>query len=542
MLALGVLSYSLWLCTQPNFISDIFWQIRLGDEIRFRHSIPKLDEFSWSCPGRPIVLHEWGTCVAFAEFYHHFGGWTGIFILEMIIAVTLLMSVHYLISRRIPKNPFIAFFLTLAAGRLCGQFITPRPHLFTFLGLVFSIGILFYCRKLRKIPMGALLGLIAVEVVWANMHAGGPIFIAICLAYAIGDGLQSLLIARADPDRASYMMNQAGMALACGVVTILAMSINPSGFAIYKIVTDTVGDKTMPSKVTEWLPVDFHIEYGTVVELFLFVIGVSLAAARRDLRYGDLMVLSFLSLSALYAIRNVPILGMAGSIIVAPYTVGAWNLLIRRYTFTDALNRYILSRKSMYAPTAAVCLGATISLGLVSSIRTNLAKCAPVTAAGFISHTYQLELVPEDACRFIEQERIPPTFRLYNEYNTGGYLISRLPEYPVFVSTETFVYFGKVFDTYIGLEDLPFDWRSQLAPYHPDFVLMGTDDRQAHLFLNAPEWALVFAGGRITNDPLRPVNLVFIKRTQANEALIARCRKDCQGILAVREEGYPSAR
>src|ERR1700722_16150394 len=106
-LTLSVLFYALWLATQPNFISDIFWQIRLGDEIRIRHAVPMFDEFSWSCPRRPIVLHEWGTCLVFAECYPHLGGWIGIFGLEIAVACTVLLWLFRMILKSIPNSPFI---------------------------------------------------------------------------------------------------------------------------------------------------------------------------------------------------------------------------------------------------------------------------------------------------------------------------------------------------------------------------------------------------------------------------------------------------
>ena len=148
---------------------------------------------------------------------------------------------------------------------------------------------------------------------------------------------------------------------------------------------------------------------------------------------------------------------------------------------------------------------------------------------------------PEDACQFIESEGFPLKYRMYNDYDNGAFLIWRLRQFPVFISSETYVYFGPVFDTYVKLEGLPFNWREHLRPFHPDFVLMGTDDRQSRLFLNAPEWALVYVDGQLTNSMEHPVNLIFIRRSSSSLALIEKCRADCPAVQKISKDGYASA-
>ena len=112
----------------------------------------------------------------------------------------------------------------------------------------------------------------------------------------------------------------------------------------------------------------------------------------------------------------------------------------------------------------------------------------------------------------------------------------------MFISTEAFVYFGPVFNTYLQMNEIPFDWRSLMVRYNPQMVLMGTDDIQAHLFLEAPDWALVYADGPLSDDTDRPTNLLFIKRLPVTADLIKRCRADCPEVGSADFKGYLSAR
>ena len=130
---------------------------------------------------------------------------------------------------------------------------------------------------------------------------------------------------------------------------------------------------------------------------------------------------------------------------------------------------------------------------------------------------------------------------MYYDYDSGAYIIWRMRRHRVFVSSETDVYFGKVLDDYVKMEALPFNWRDILAQYNPDFVLMGSDDRQSNLFLNAPDWALVYTDGDLNTIDGRPVNLIFVKRIPEVSPLIKRCRHDCPAIAKLANEGYVAA-
>jgi len=523
--------YALWICAQPHTVPDLWWQLRIGDGIREAHRIPRHDVFSWSCYGHPLVLHEWGSCLIFAECYRHLGKLSGIWMLGAAVAGLILEGLYLLLLKNKTTPPVIAFFLALMAGRLCAEFFTPRPHLFTFLCLIASLGILNSFRVNSKVSPFGFLGLILIQILWANLHAAAPVFVAICLCFAVGDGLHGLIEAGKNKELSRVYLKNCIIELFCAVASLAAMMVNPYGLGIYRIFLDTVSNKVLPttSMAAEWQSADFHDSYGRALEAFVFLIGFILTATRKKHNIGDVLALGLLILSAFYAVRNGPILGLAGSLIAAPYAAGAFARLSERYLPLEALGKLLSKRQTLYTQAIALSVSLVFLVGLFQAWNAGLDRA------------FMLQSVPESACAFIKKEKIPTSLKLYNEYNTGSYLIWRLPNYPVFISTEAFVYFGPVFNTYLQMNQIPFDWRSLMVRYNPQMVLMGTDDIQAHLFLEAPDWALVYADGPLS-DTDQSTNLIFIKRSAGTKDLISRCRADCPEVGSTDFKEYLSAR
>lgn len=536
--AVTVILYALVICCTPNEITDVWWQLRLGDEIRINHRIPSIDTYSWTSFHRSIILHEWGSCLVFAEGFRHLGGWSGVWLVLAVVTIATLLSMYWIICQRKPGSPLLSLCLTIFGGHLCGTCFTPRPQIFTYLCLTLALGILLRLRANPSRLALMLVLMLIVQTIWANMHAAAPIFLLICGTYACGDAIQGCLDAKDQPISIKLILNRMFMPIVCAVVTIAGLIANPNGIGIYHIVADTVGNKIMPSIVSEWAPVDFHSTWGAVIDVYIVFIGFMIGATKVRRNAGDILTLAVLILAALDATRNVPILALCGTIIVAPYCESALTTIkeriwrsARSFSNPDEINAIA---------TVTICF--VFLFGLISQLSTNGYSARTRNWNNCVQNIFMISYQPEDACAFIESEHFPTSYHIYNNYDNGAFLIWRLRQFPVFMSSETFVYFGPVLKAYFDMEGLPYNWRQLLEPYQPDFVLTGTNDRQSHLFLNAPDWALVFVDGKLTDNSARPVNLIFVKRSYSSAELIRRCRLACPMVKAVANEGYSSAK
>jgi hypothetical protein len=153
------------------------------------------------------------------------------------------------------------------------------------------------------------------------------------------------------------------------------------------------------------------------------------------------------------------------------------------------------------------------------------AEGSPPSFEQGVETLFQLYQDPVDACDFVQAEHFPTNFKMWNTYSNGSFLIWYLKDYKVFISSETFVYFGPILDSYVKVQEFPESWRPLMSPYNPDFAIINTADKQARVFLYSSQWALVYLNQLPKSD--RSVNMVFVRRRPDTQALIARCRVDC---------------
>ena len=63
---LGGLALLLVLALSPLANNDIWLHLKTGELILTEGSIPEVERYSFTAPGRPLVPHEWGAAILFA--------------------------------------------------------------------------------------------------------------------------------------------------------------------------------------------------------------------------------------------------------------------------------------------------------------------------------------------------------------------------------------------------------------------------------------------------------------------------------------------
>jgi len=112
---------------------------------------------------------------------------------------------------------------------------------------------------------------------------------------------------------------------------------------------------------------------------------------------------------------------------------------------------------------------------------------------------------------------------LLNDFETGGYLMWRLPREPVFVDGRLDVYVGRTFDDMLTLARAPGSpaWAALVQRYDFDCVITNSR-REAAAFAADPRWQLLYS------DPNGSAQhcYVFLRRRPEFAALIVRCLRD----------------
>lgn len=562
ILGAAIALFAAALCVNPSTANDLFWQLRAGHDIVATGSIPHVDHFSWTRYGHPWVAHEWGSFVLLWLAYAATGGYAGVWLLQTALVV-LTVSILFAALQRETHAPITTFILCGWATIVCSAYFEPRPQLLTYLFLTI---LLLAIQAVRRDHTRArtLWLLVPMCLVWANLHAGVIVGVVILALFAAGEAVDAVLARRiagatiaADDGSTSAGLPTIGadfrlaatltmVALACAAATL----ITPYDWRVYHNFFDTVTNATAMSRVNEWASPNFHEPFGRMLEYLAAILFVGAIASRRKGRAGEFFVVLLLLSQTLYAGRNAPLFAIAATIIWAGDVQSGITSLLAMLQRKHEAGASLFGKSPPFPVVAALA----VMLVVVSAARIVQKTQHGATGLGVENvarASFELRTCPDRACRFLTAERFPTGMHLYNAYGDGGYLIWRVPQYPVFIDGRADVYFGRVLDDYARLNKLPFDWRETVDRYGIDVAFLTTRELQARAFLAAPDWALVYADRSQLDDAPNndaPVNaLIFVRRSPNNSGLIARCRRDCAAMQDSPEKwsryaGYPALR
>ncbi|BDI32806.1 hypothetical protein CCAX7_48570 [Capsulimonas corticalis] len=534
LLGLALASFVIALCFNPEPATDLFWQMRTGRLIALTHQFPYHDTYSWSRRGTPWIVHEWGMCVLLWKLFSA-GGYAAVWIFEVVILLATFCAFYTIMLHETEGSPIIALAMSIWAAWMMSTLISPRPHLMTYLGFTLLLGVILQSKR-AEAPKRLLWLAPIICVIWANFHAGVIFGAAILAAFGVCDLADARFGGSSDDsDRRGRFAANGRRELLASAACFAVMLANPYGVRIFEIFRATVGDKTMPEFINEWQAVNLHSAIGHSLVFLIVICALGLAFSRQRRDFAEVAIFIALAYFALNTNRNVSLFALAAG----PLTARHLQSSIERAM--EMLSPKSHNAAAFFGPAPPIPI--TLALGilitfcsLASAVKSyEVSRDSSVGPVESAAHqAFFLDYFPMAACDFMERERFPLTGRMYNSYNMGSYLEWRIPQYPVFISTQTDVYFGEVLSDYAAISAQPYAWRQTLSKYHPDYIFTSADAIQARLFIHAPEWKLVYADRPdldVDNGHLNA--LIFVLDRPENKALIERCRADCPTAVAV---------
>jgi hypothetical protein len=355
--------------------SDSWWHLATGKFVVEQHRLPVPDPFAWTTyigqpayPEEPQVryfnlTHEW---LAQAIFYlaYAVGSFGGVVLLRGAVLVAMSAVVGWIAWRR-TRGFFRAVMAGLLAASIAERFTSDRPFLFTFLLLAVTIAILDQRRWLWA--------LVPLFLVWANLHGGYFLGWAALGAYAAEAFL------RKEP-----WAEQRRLWLAGGAA-VLACGLNPNGFRAV-LMPLTYNKSFLQTTLLEWQ----HTSLWPL-EMFGVVLAGALAAllwARGAARIADWLLFSMFAFAAIWAVRNVMLIGIVGPVLIATHF--PW--------------KRALPVAAQFAAGLALAVAAGYTVASGEAFQMGAAEWA----------------YPKGASDFLLHNRI--SGRLLNSYSFGGYL------------------------------------------------------------------------------------------------------------------------
>ena len=186
---IALLAFVAELSLRPMAESDLFFRIKVGQEILARHGLPGRNLFSFTYPDYPDVDAAWLFEVGAAALYAR-GGFPAIVIAKTVVLLAA-FALAFRICRRRGAGP-AATAVALAAAAFVGrERFVERPHIFSLLGAVAVLGAVDALmtatgRRARLVTLASWAGV----ALWANLHAGAFAAPALLACAAAGARLE----------------------------------------------------------------------------------------------------------------------------------------------------------------------------------------------------------------------------------------------------------------------------------------------------------------------------------------------------------------
>lgn len=408
--------------------NDMWWHLRAGDEMWHQGKILLTDQFSHTRFGETWVNAFWISDLGL------YGLWQAGGFFAITLTVSLLAALTLLIVFRQMTGPvFLRGLLILLAmmGMIANW--TPRPQLLSFLLLAWLDHFLHRHIHSKRQPLWVLIPLFAL---WGNLHGGFIWGALLLLAVLAGETLNNVL-----HNQPKLNYREIGALGIWSILAILAVSINPNGFLLWKLPFQQV---EVSLAIQEWLSPDFHQVYAHPMLWLLFLLIFGLGFAEKRISFTDLFKGLGFAYLFFFAQRNL----VAYTIIILPIVERFLSPALENLAAAPGL-RTILDRftKQTSERQFPVKTASIINNSLIIFF-----------AALLLGYTYLVstpeniaQKVPAQATEWIKENH--PRGPIFNSYNWGGYLTWQLREYPVFIDGRADLYGNELIQEWVEISE-----------------------------------------------------------------------------------------
>ncbi|MDX2076091.1 MAG: hypothetical protein SFZ02_06645 [bacterium] len=450
------------LATRVPVDTDTWWHLRSG-EYTLTTGMIYTDPFSFTKAGETWVNHSWGSQIVLYGVWELAGN-AGLALYTTFLAVVGMMALYPICA----GNVYVRAFVVLIGAITAAVFWSARPQMFSFaLSSIFLL-ILFQYKRDGKDRLWLIPPLM---LVWGNLHAGFSIGFIFLIGF-IGGELLGHIFAK---DKTGIIpMRGIGKLVIITGLSVVALVINPYGFAMLRVPFDTVSLGILRGYIQEWQSPDFQQRQTWAFLGMVFLLMGMAGMAKRGwdwTEYGLVCGTAFLAFMygrniSTFAVVAVPTLSYH---VDAFLTQKGWQITPRtRVSKTQSrLN--------------GVLLGVLIFGGVISVLSVIIPETIEET---------QRENLPIAVAEFIQQT--PPQGRMFNSYNWGGYFVFALPTIPVYVDGRTDLYGDTFLMRYLRTALGQGDWRGVLAEDAIDWVVVEAGSGLANNLADEAGWTKIY--------------------------------------------------
>lgn len=512
LLVFVLMSVVFVLAARPLSDPDFWWHLRAGKLIWETRAVPHADVFSATFAGREWVAHEW-LSEALIYLVQQSLGYAGLVVCFALV-ISAAMWIAYRRCAAKAKHPYVAGFALLLGALAASPTWGARPQMFSFLFAAVFLALLdgYASGRSRR----AVFWLVPLTALWANMHAGfalGLALVALTVAGLVldswlgdgaktrrregdveevddeGRGVGSDAGRSFDGSDAADVDKEAGWLLLWRRVRtlvyvfagcVLAVALNPNGVRLYLYPFETLTSRAMMKYINEWFSPDFHEPMFQPLAVLLFATFAAMILSRARVRPSSLLLLAATGYMALRSGRNVPFFALAAMPLLAEH---AWKWLTRQ-----SWGAWLARPERGEASGAALKAALNVLLFVVAPSALVLTRVGQVAAR---QPADEARNYPVAAVAFMRENRLPQP--VFNEYGWGGYMIWNLyPDYRVYIDGRADVYGDEYLEEFLRTHGGVGDWRAPLERERVRTVFVSPDAPLASLLRQDGGWRVAF--------------------------------------------------
>ncbi len=400
--------YTMFQSLYGTVVNDTWWHLKVGEQL-WNGTFTFEDQFSWTAAGEFWPAHEL-TYEWILYGLWLLGGKT--FVLAsllnsalMIATFILLLPTKKLQERVNGRINWLVPIALLLAGVVLFDFIQLRAQAFSFL---------FFALTIRLIVSNKPLWIPAVFLVWVWIHGSVLIGIAV-LGLATLIMIGRWLIDRKNKGKAKDALYFS----ASGILSILATALSPLGFGLWTYFIQTFSYKD--TNVREWQPIFEDLTTSIQALVIAILILIAFFRLRKVMLTWEVLFLSstlvFIGIYSLSAIRVFGNFSLLAIPIITLALMRDWNRFPKRETLEPKKTLYWIISVSVII--ASLIYSAEIARGILHATSRN----------PFVTNGVDKALRSEECSN-----------KLWNDYDTGAYLIWFMPDVKVSIDSRFDVY------------------------------------------------------------------------------------------------------
>jgi len=366
---------------------DMWWHIKVGQDILRTGHWPVTDMYSWTASGTPWIAYEWLGEIPLA-LVHRFGGVVALDILLIAFASIIMLAVYWLSSVR-AGNSKAGFISALFLASLAFGNFSLRPQMFGFLFLVLTLLVM---EKFRQGVNWVLWTLPPIYLAWVNIHGSFIIGIGVIVLYLLAGifSFEKGSVKAIAWTRSQRIKLETALLFCIGVLPITPYG---SQLAVYPF-DMAFSQPINVANISEWRPMPFEVIGGKMFIGFLVIFFLLQMFFRFTWRLEELCLALGGAIMACIHVRFV--------LLFVPFFAPVFAASLARWI--PAYKRH----KDQYIANAVIMAAVVIAMFHYFPSRAEFEKK--------VAKSY-----PVAALQFLKEH--PQQGRFLNDYGFGGYLV-----------------------------------------------------------------------------------------------------------------------